>query len=136
MRIGNLREDHDKPRKTIADAIGVSDTAVWQWDTGNKSPKIPSVIAYAAQFNHRIVVRRNGRIICDLADALPRLAELRQAAGLTMRELARILHIVFNSVCNLERDVGPASCLSTVERYLVGCGYQVALVPADMAVAA
>lgn len=135
--LGQIRAGRRIPQRAIAEKTGVyGRTAVWLWDSGRKSPRISSAIAYAAALDHRFIVRRGGHIICDLVDALTNLGGLRQSAGLTQREAAERLHVAPRTVGDLERDAGPDSYLDTVERFLVSCGYQVDLVAAELAVAA
>lgn len=110
-----------------AQALGAHRNSVSGWDGGRVSPTARYATAYADLLGYRIVVYRNGRVVADLRDVLPRLAELRCAVGLTQAQVGQRLRIGAHAVSWLEQHAKPSSCLAVVERHLRACGYEVAL---------
>ena len=119
-----------------AEALGAHRNSVSGWDGGKVSPSIRYAIAYADLLGYRIVVYRNGFLVADLVGVLPRLAELRRAAGLTQAQVGRQLRVGAHAVSWLEQHAGPSSWFAVAERHLRACGYEVALDRAVEAVAA
>lgn len=144
MRLDQFRTDRDITLTRAGQAIGVSRETIRNWGTGTHCPGVHAATAYAAFFGQRIVVKRNGRIIGDLLNVLPHLSQLRTAAGLTQVSLSRRLYLSGGaSVGTFETharrpptDRRRGTLLSATQRYLEACGYEVALVAAEMAVAA
>ncbi|MEV8638971.1 hypothetical protein AB0395_45685 [Streptosporangium sp. NPDC051023] len=142
QRLGQLRTDRDIPCRIPAAAIGVRLDTVYGWEAGLHSPSVTDVTAYAAFLHHRIVVVRAERTVCDLLNALPRLGELRAAAGLTGFALSRRLCLTTCGASLLEYRArawrpgsGRGPTLASVQRYLEVAGYEVLVIPAQTAVA-
>lgn len=141
VRLDQLRTDRDITLTRAGEAIGVTRETIRNWGTGAHSPGVYAATAYAATFGQRIVVTRNGRIIGDLLDALPRLSQIRSAAGLTQVALAKRLHLGDTSVGTFETharrrpaDFRRGPLLSVTQRYFEALGYEVGLAPLEAAV--
>ena len=53
-RIRDLRIDHDKNQKEIAEICGVSDTTMQKYEYGQSEPKISTLIKMARYYNTSI----------------------------------------------------------------------------------
>lgn len=135
-RLGQLREDQDIQQKDVAAVLGVHRSAVCRWEAGIRIPSICYAAAWAPLVSRRLVATTlDGRVVAE-GQALAALAGLREAAGVSRSELARLLQLPYSTIASWERKAGPHTCLITVQRHLGGLGYRVGLAPTQAGVAA
>lgn len=117
---------------TTAELLGVTPGTISHWDRGFRTPSTAHAITYAHALDHRLVITRNGHVIGDLADWLPRLHELREQAGLSQRGMAHLACTGKTAVHDVEAQgrAGKAR-LSSVAWYLTTLGCQIELMHAD-----
>lgn|GEM_PF-5597442 len=128
-RLRNLREDRDLLQRQIADTLGVTLQTVSLWERHRRSPSVQHAAAYAHLVNHRLVARR-GNTIVDVLAILPNLSRFRKLHGVTQTALDRRTRVT--RACFIEaRGQSTGLRLVTLQGYLAGLGYELALIPAQ-----
>ncbi|GAA3417678.1 helix-turn-helix transcriptional regulator [Streptosporangium vulgare] len=130
-RLRHLREDRDLFQEHVADHLGVTNQAVSLWERHTRSPSIQHAAAYARLVNHRLVARR-GNTIVDVLTILPNLGRFRKLHGVTQAALDQRTRAT--RACFVEaRCQSTGIRLITLQGYLAGLGYELVLIPADVA---
>jgi DNA-binding XRE family transcriptional regulator len=122
-----LREAAGLTQLDVADELGVSYRTIGHWETAARSPQCGLAVDWTKLLGRRLLVVREGHFVDDLLDALPRLTELREAAGLTQAAAGQALCITEHAVGHAERTAGTRTRLSTVQRLMGLYGAQVVL---------
>lgn len=106
-------------------------TVVSSWESGVMIPNVGHICGYAELVGHRVVVQRDGETVGDLLAVFPGLAGLREAAGLTQRDVAECLYVDQSSVSSAERHAGPRTRLTTAVQQLGASGHVIELQPLE-----
>ncbi|MEU6709935.1 hypothetical protein ABZ897_00535 [Nonomuraea sp. NPDC046802] len=118
----------------IADGLGLGAKAgvsmVSAWEHGRNVPKVGHACGYAALVGRRVVVVRDGQIVGDLLDVLPRLKEVLAEAGLTVADVAAGLFVNPISLRATIRKASPETWLTSAISILGAARYTLDLTPA------
>lgn len=133
VQLGQRRLARQIPRTAVARRLNVRAATVRTWDTDRNSPTIQHAAAYARLVGARLVLRQNLLVVADALEVPDRLAELREAAGMSQGRLDELLVVSRNTTSDFERHAGPTSYVDTVARYVAPLGYELALIPGGRA---
>lgn len=119
----------------IAAGLGLSPkaghTMVCNWEHGRAIPNVGHACGYATLVGHQIIAVRDGEIVGELADLMPKLADLLVDAGLSMRAVAAGLFVNPASIASIIRLAGPRTRLTSALMVLGAVGCRLELVPAE-----
>lgn len=134
-RASGLHQQHIATGLGLGAKAGIS--MVSAWERGHAVPKVGHACGYAALVSRRVVVVRDGEIVGDLADLMPKLRDLVEEAGLTLGDVAAGLFVHRTSIGSTIRLAGPRTQLTSAMSVLgaVRCTLDLAPAPAVQAVA-
>lgn len=116
-------------REQVAEAVGVKYNAVYRWESGQKSPKFAYLLRFAARVGRRVALWDGTRIVAEDADIPAALKSVREAAELSQRDLAALMHVVQSAV--VMRETRGCVRVSSMEDYLRPLGARLILLPGD-----
>lgn len=122
------RRDIGVPAQQVADRLGVEKSTVSHWERGRRRPHWRYALAYAAAVRRRIVVWRGG-VLAAGEDLPGALRTLREADGLTQRQLAARMHVRSSAVCMIESRA--THTLPVIEAYLTALGAELRHLPLE-----
>ncbi|MFB4275797.1 helix-turn-helix transcriptional regulator [Nonomuraea sp. MTCD27] len=132
QRFRALRETQGRDQNEIAAAIGVAQPSISNWENGHRTPRTHHAAAWATALNHRLIVTRNGQLIGDLQDVLPKLGSLRRTLGYSRNDVTRRLHLACLSNIESRAAGGGRLQLPTIDRYLAAIGCRIDLHPSEV----
>lgn len=127
-RAAGIHQQHIASGLGLGAKAGVS--MVSAWEHGHNVPKVGHTCGYAALVGRRVVVVRDGQIVGDLLDVLPRLKEVLVEAGLTVADVAAGLFVTPISLRATVRKAGPGTWLTSAISVLGAARYTLDLAPA------
>ncbi len=121
-----LRNRKRLTQTAFAEIIGVEQSTVANWENGDRTPNIETLVSISQKFN----ISLDDLVKADYLNIFPeRLKSLRTSAGMTQDDIGRRLNVGKSTVCNWERgisepDLGTlvslALILDTSTDYLLG----------------
>jgi transcriptional regulator with XRE-family HTH domain len=113
----NARKAAGLRQQDVAAAIGLAASSgpsmVCQWERGRSAPRVGHTCAYAALLGRRVVAVRDGQLVGELGALMPRLRDLLDDAGLSVRQVADGLFVTPASITSIIRLAGPGTHLPT-----------------------
>lgn len=103
VRLGHAREQAGIRQNAVAAQLGVHTDTVYKWEAGQRSPHYAHANAYAHHINQQIILHDGRRILARGADIPAALPRLREAAGISRRQLADTIHVTRQAVTAAER---------------------------------
>ncbi len=121
-----LRNRKRLTQTAFAEIIGVEQSTVANWENGDRTPNIETLVSISQKFN----ISLDDLVKADYLNIFPeRLKSLRTSAGMTQDDIGRRLNVGKSTVCNWERGVSEpdlgtlvslALILDTSTDYLLG----------------
>ncbi|GGS88362.1 helix-turn-helix domain-containing protein [Nonomuraea spiralis] len=104
-------------QQDVAAAIGLAvksgPSMVCNWERGRSAPRVGHTCAYAELLGRRVVAVRDGQLVGELDELMPRLRALLDDAGLSVRQVADGLFVTPASITSIIRLAGPGTHLPT-----------------------